>query len=665
VEVAAVQRAADRFLAAASYLAEAARGAAAVRADILDRAQASFGDPAADNTMFAMLDQFWTSVADISVDPSAPLQRTATVDSLQALYAEVQRIGQTIQGLIAESDQRIADAVNEAQSLMDRIAALNIEIRNTQSTGADATSAENAQAALIDRLSVLMDVRVSLGNEGGVTVRTSGGALLVGVSGAAALSYAPNGSAFVTHDVITINEGLGTQSNIEQSLLGGEIKGLLQLRDQDLVGLADALGGFAAALGDAVNQVHNENASSPAVSSLMGRQTGLLASDAIGFTGEAVIGVTDASGVLRERLSIDFDAATITAEAPAGVYSFAGGTIGDFVAALNAALGATTPAGAASFAGGALSINVGSSGGLVVQQDATDPSARAGRGFAHFFGLNDLVSRPMPMVFESGVQGADLHGFAAGGEIMYRVRDAAGRLVAERTISISGALAGAGADWDDLIAALNAPGTGLGGYAAFALDPATGRISMTPIGGARVELVGDSTQRGATGVSFSALHGLSGASTAARATELRVNAEIASDPTRLALGRPDLTVTLGDRVIEGGDNRGAAALLAARDAVRSFPGAGVLAAQSATLASYAARLGGEAGRMAAGAQRAVLGAQAVSVAAADRRAQVEGVSIDDELMKMTSFQNAYAAAARVIQAATDMLDLLISLGYRR
>jgi flagellar hook-associated protein 1 FlgK len=54
----------------------------------------------------------------------------------------------------------------------------------------------------------------------------------------------------------------------------------------------------------------------------------------------------------------------------------------------------------------------------------------------------------------------------------------------------------------------------------------------------------------------------------------------------------------------------------------------------------------------------------VATAAGDRRAQIEGVSLDDELLKMTTYQNSYAAAARVIQAATDMLDILMAIGYR-
>jgi flagellar hook-associated protein 1 FlgK len=663
VEVAGVQRAADRFLATASYIANAANGAGSVRGDLLARAQSNFGDPASDTSMFATLDEFWSALTELGVDPSSTLRRVDAVSTLQSTYSEIHRIGQSLQDLIAEADQRIGDSVTEAQSLMDRISALNDEIRLNKRTGADASSAENAQSALIDDLSRLIDVRVSPVPEGGVNVRTSGGALLVGLT-AAQLSYTPNSSPFATHGVISINEDLGTQSNLEPFLTGGEIRGLLQVRDEDLVGLSEALGGFAAALGDALNQVHNENASSPAVSQLSGRQTGLLGSDALSMTGEAIVAVTDSSGNLSQRLHIDFDARTITGESPAVVYNFGGGAIAAFTSALNTALGAATPAGSATFSGGVLTLSVGNGGGVVVQQDPNDPSDRAGRGFSHFFGLNDLVSRPAPMFFESGVKGTDAHGLQAGGQITYEVRDSFGRFIANRTVTISGALAASGSSWSNLLAALNANVTGLGEFGVFSQDATTGRVSFANNPAFQISLFSDSTQRGTTGVSFSALHGLSDASTASRALEVDVDSAIAADPGLLAVGRPDLTSAIGARIIEAGDNRGASALVAARDATRSFAAAGVLTAQRASLAVYAARLGGEAGRLALDAQRQSKGAEAVATAANDRRAQIEGVSLDDELLKMTTYQNAYAAAARVIQAATDMLDILMAIGYR-
>ncbi|MBP6689984.1 MAG: hypothetical protein KA153_08325, partial [Hyphomonadaceae bacterium] len=494
--------------------------------------------------------------------------------------------------------------------------------------------------------------------------RTGGGALLVGVN-AAKISYTPNPSSYATHGVITLNEELSSNTNLETSLTGGSIKGLLQARDTDLPGLAEALGGYAGALADALNAVHNENASSPAVSSMTGRQTGLLSTDALNFTGTATLAITDASGILRDRLTIDFDAQTITSEAPSNVVSFAGGgTIGDFVDALNTALAAESPSGSASFNNGVLSLNLNNNGGIVIQQDDADPALRAGRGFSHFFGLNDLVSRPTPLFFESGISGNDLHGFSDGGAASYQVRDTQGRLIANRTISIDGPLSAPGATWNDLLSALNASGTGLGEYGTFSLDSTTGQVSFTANPAFNVQLVNDTTQRGGTGVAFSALNGLDASATAGRATEIDVNPLVAANTSRLAVGRPDISVNLGTKVIEAGDNRGANALVAARDAMRSFGAAGVLSAQTGSLATYAARLGGEAGRLATDAERQATGAAAVATAAADRRGEKESVSIDDELMKMTTYQNAYAAAARVIQAATEMLDVLMTIGYR-
>ena len=661
VDVTGIKRAADRFLAAASFIAQAAQGASSARADILNRAQANFGDPSSSTSMFGLLDQFWSAATQVGVDPSSTLRRDDAVSSLQATYSEVQRVGQTLQDLISESDQRIADQVSQAQDLMNRIAQFNTQISLTKSTGADTSSVENAQSQLVNQLSSLMDITVTPTQAGGVQVRTSGGALLVGTQ-AATISYTPSDGNFASHGVISLNPQLGSATNLEPFLTGGSIKGLLQVRDQDLPSLAEALGGFSSALGDALNEVHNANASSPAIGNMVGRQTGLLGTDALNFTGKATIGVVDANGVLKDRLSIDFDAGTITSDLSASTYSFAGGTIANFTTALNSALGAESPAGSASFSNGVLSLNAGASGGLVIQQDAATPSDRAGRGFSHFFGLNDLVSSTTPMFFQNGIKGTDVLGFNAGGEISYQVRDTSDRFIANRTISIAGALASPTATWDDLLTALNATGTGLGDYGTFTRDATTGQISFTSNPKFQVTLSADSTQRGGTGVSFSALNGLSEASTAGRALTVNVNASVAANPSRLAVGIPDLTAALGTQVIEGGDNRGAAALVGARDSIRSFASAGSLTAQSTTLGVYATRLGGEAGRLASDSQHSADGAQAVATAANDRRSKVESVSMDDELVKMTTYQNAYAASARVIQAATQMLDILMNLG---
>src|SRR5690606_41187048 len=133
-------------------------------------------------------------------------------------------------------------------------------------------------------------------------------------------------------------------------------------------------------------------------------------------------------------------------------------------------------------------------------------------------GVSELVSSSSLLFFECGLCGGVLHGFAGNVAISYEVRGTQGRFIAPRSVSITGPLAAPGATWNDLLSALNAPGTGLGEYGAFSLDNATGRISFAANAAFNVELVNDTTQRGNTGVAFSALHGLDSAASAGRAT---------------------------------------------------------------------------------------------------------------------------------------------------
>jgi flagellar hook-associated protein 1 FlgK len=160
---------------------------------------------------------------------------------------------------------------------------------------------------------------------------------------------------------------------------------------------------------------------------------------------------------------------------------------------------------------------------------------------------------------------------------------------------------------------------------------------------------------------MSQLFGLDRHASAGRASELQLAAAIAADPSRLSIAQPDLTAPLNSRVLEAGDTRGASALAAAGATTLTFAAAGVLPGQTATLATYASRLGGEAGRRAEDAATAQESATSVATAAKERRSSVEGVKLDDELVKMTQYQQSYAAASRVIQAAKDMWDILLSI----
>lgn len=654
VSVQAVTRAADRFLAAAQRLAYATQGAATARADLLDRAQQIFGDPNGDQNIYTSIDAAFTAFQTAASDPTSSVGRSNAIASVQDMLAEFSQAAQSVEGLRLEADQRVGEAVTSANGLLQRISDLNGQIALTKKSGGDSSSAESSRDQLVDELSGLIDVRATQKSDGSVELRTNSGALLVG-NGAATLTYNQFASAYGPAGSIVINQGLPTQDQFDPAVGNGQIAGLIKAREVDLPGIGDALGGLAAQFADALNAAHAPNAGYPPAATLVGRQTGLLSTDTLDFTGSAVLGVVDSSGALRRRITIDFDAGTITTESPADTRSFTD-SVGALTTQINAALQLSPAMGTASFANGVLTVSTGSGGGtgVVLGDVSGDASAREGRSFAQFFGLNDLVRSAAPTFYETGLSGADAHGLNGGGAMNFEITDPNGRVVTSRSVAVTGTT------WNDYIAALNNTTTGIGQYATAALDT-SGRLTITPRTGYTADLTGDTTVRGGTGVSASALFGIGRGATATRALGLTVNSAIAGTPTALGLGRPDLTAAIGARIIEGGDNRGAAALSAARDQARSFAAAGTLPQQTVTLSVYAARLAGEAGRSADQAAKAQSGAEAVYTAASERRAQTEGVSLDQELVKMTQFQQSYAAASRVIQAATDMLDVLLSL----
>jgi flagellar hook-associated protein 1 FlgK len=60
-------------------------------------------------------------------------------------------------------------------------------------------------------------------------------------------------------------------------------------------------------------------------------------------------------------------------------------------------------------------------------------------------------------------------------------------------------------------------------------------------------------------------------------------------------------------------------------------------------------------------QRSADGAQAIAKVSLERRSEAESVSIDDEVIRMNAYQQAYAAAARMIQAANEMWQTLLAI----
>jgi flagellar hook-associated protein 1 FlgK len=658
VEVVGISRIVDRHLQMASLRAISEAGAAELSANTLDRLQSQFGKLDDSGSLFARMNNAFAGLSQASVDPTLSVARLSATSDLQSFFEEAGRLSGEVRNYRLEADSKINATVTRVNEIVDELYELNSSVQNLSPTGGDTSGAENRQSELLDELSQYMDVRADYQSDGRVVVRTSDGVLLLD-NYPAKLNYdvAGTGSYGVDYGNIYVQPpNGGTAQQLDSHITSGELRALIDLRDGELPAMAEELAELTSGAADALNAAHNNATAYPPPQTLTGRNTGLEGTDLHNFTGATTLAVTDNTGTLVRRVDIDFDAGTLSVDG--GPAAAIGATVGSLTTAIDTALAGV---GSASFANGQLQISAdAATNGVATLQDTANPSDRGGRGFAHFFGLNDLVRSGKPAFFETGLTGAEQHGFAGGSTLAFEIKTAGGDKIGSVNIPMV-----AGQTFNDVVTALNDTTTGLGRYVTFALD-GNGELSYTANAGYEqfdVNLTGDNTSRPGSGLAFSEIFGVGLEARAARAESFYVDPDIRSDGGQLALGQLDITgaTAVGDVVASAGDNRGGTALQAALTGPRSFDAAGSLNKTTASLQDYAARMAGAVGSRAARAESEAGSAAVLRETAAQKRTDVEGVNLDEELASMTRFQQSYNASARMLQAAKEMTDILLNI----
>jgi flagellar hook-associated protein 1 FlgK len=646
VDVSGVQRVTSQYLQSASMTAGSDSSRYAAYAQYLDSAQSLFGDPSGGDYFFNLPDNLSANFASAADDPSSPLLRSQAVSTLSNFLGQADRINTQVAALSKTVDGQVSNDVTQVNSLLSQIDKLNTDIARGKISGSDSTGSENIQSQLLNQLSGLMNVRVTARAQGGVDIRSTEGIALVG-NGASTLTYNSSGT---TPGYITATTPGASAGPTPITLSSGEIRGLLDLRNTKLPGISDQMGEYVSRTAQQLNAASNASTASPPPTTLTGRDTGLdLPTAASGFSGQSTVAITNAAGVVQKTVAIDFTAGTMSVNGGAG----AAFTPATFLTQLNAGLGAS---GTASFAGGALSISAAGGNGVAIDEGT---SQKAGQGFSQFFGLNDIVSSTGVSTFDTGLSAGDANGFTPGDQMTLRVSTPGGNPIRDVVITVPPA---GSPLMSDLVNTLNSAGSGVGLYGSFTLD-AQGGLTFTGTApqNAQLSVVADNTQRGVGGPSISALFGIGIAARSARASDYQVNPTVANNPATLPFGTLDLSVAAGQPAITPGDGSGALALSQAGQTSTLLKAAGDLGNVTMTLQDYAAQFGGSIGRDAATADGQSTSATAVQTEADAKRQSVEGVNIDQELISLTTYQNAYSANARMIQATKDLFTVLLGI----
>lgn len=648
VEISGIERVVDKFLEKSAYETKADAARFDLENTFHSRMQALLGRPDVNSSLSGKMNNVFGKMSELSLNPLSTILKESTVASINSFGNELGMLADNIQRMRLDASTQISETVGKINGLLQRVDFLNpLIVKESISTG-DAGSLLEQRSQALSELSKLVDINIIEVGNNKIEISTKSGLTLLGTERRELRYNSPgivaSSTPFPPISVYNVDATSGnttqTGLTLDGNISSGEIFGLMNLRDHELVEMSEELGALGASVMDEFNRVHNENTAAPPPNSLTGINTGMLATDAHNFTGESTFAITDSNGNLVNSVTIDF-----------GV---TGPNFSDVITAVNTGLGGD---GTLSLTNGVLSFAAAAgTNGVSISQTTGNESDRAGKGFSHFFGMNDLVSARSLGIFKTGITATDPHGFVGGSTINLEINGEGGIDLANYTMTIT-----AGQTYNDILADLNA--SPLSSYMTFSID-ADGQFITTPNAGsqeASLHVKSDSTSRGATNVPLSDFFGMDERYKIDAAFEFQVTDRINSDVNQLSLARFESTAAIGETAISFGDQRGGIALQDIENNIINIDQAGGLNQFNSTLGQYAAAVLADFGFRAQLAEGYGEDSNVLLGEINQRIESISGVNVDEELSNMIIFQNAYSSSARMLSVAQELYDEILSI----
>ena len=633
-----------------------------VQDDFFARTQDLFGKPGENSSLSHLFENFTSALELLAVSPNRSLEQAEVVRQAQDVTFALQNMSETIQELRQQADVAIADTVTEMNKIVASIDQLNEDIITNGSVGRDVTDLKDQRDQQIDRLSELVDIRFFFRSDDDVVVFTSGGRTLVDtIPPKITHSAASSVSASTTK-----NEGdftgifVGTivaRNDITDDLRGGQLKGLVDLRDDILANMQSQLDEFAAEMRDVFNQIHNRGVSFPGAQSYAGTRTFVRSAEqTITFNGtdDTTVVLFDASGNQTAQTTIrtlNSDVATISiANLATQLQTFlrANGAATATVAISTTNkldINLNTPAINLSFRDETATTNGSTLEDAVIAFDANGagPTDETVNGFSNFFGFNDFfVDNLAENIYESNVL---VSTFTASSSAL-TFRDASG------TLTGSPLTVAAGTSLEDLATLITNSVTDV--TATIVTDGSGVRLRISHDNGSSMTV----TQ--AAGNTFLTDINLHLADVRVAGT-LNVRADIASTPAKLSTGAVLWDAdrgAAGEYFMSIGENSVIDALAEAFSASNQFDTAGGLATAKTTFAEFAGKIVSENARLAATNESSSDRQRSLTESLQFKSDSIRGVNLDEELSNLIIFEQAFAAAARVISVIQRMFETL-------
>ena len=200
------------------------------------------------------LNDFVSSLNNVINQPELQGLRGSVVNQAQAFTDRVNSMRQEIDRLRSNTTQQIDVTVNEANKLIDEIGKLNTDILRLESGGllkSDAGSLRSQRYTAMNRLSEIVPLRTINRENGMVELFTGDDFLVLG----------KQTRHLETQDEVNrgtvINQIKIKETQFEFLPEGGELRGLIDGRDQVMGGFIDDLDSYSAAIINQFNLIHS------------------------------------------------------------------------------------------------------------------------------------------------------------------------------------------------------------------------------------------------------------------------------------------------------------------------------------------------------------------------------------------------------------------------
>ena len=207
-------------------------------------------------SLLPAMNGFFNALNDVSNDPSASAPRVALLGSAEIMQQRFNDMAGNLQGIGQEVDNQISFQVSEINGLTTEIARLNESIARISLSTQQPADLLDQRDKLLNQLAEKISVNVVEQTDGTLNVLVGSGQLLV--SGSLSINLATQNDPAQPGQQAIALQGAAGNVDITSTITGGELGGLLDVRNSILSEVQNRLGRTAIALSESVNAVHTQ-----------------------------------------------------------------------------------------------------------------------------------------------------------------------------------------------------------------------------------------------------------------------------------------------------------------------------------------------------------------------------------------------------------------------